>query len=239
MIVSKSFSVIFMYFAVYIGLYSGWNVGQVCILHFGMSRHLTAAFTRGISCLQLLNMGFGCLTQTLPAFGGGVLLNLHSKPLIVGMFFGIAVTVWTELMIEDSITEYGGADPYTDGVHWFSSFIWGLYANVAALILGEIICAAMAVSNVEKWAFLTNDHHPSRIGTADAIPENVKAQWGDATLTLDLIVEMMQGTTEPFLSFLPKTRTEHRHPFYKWYGFISHIVTFIHRDRLDRYSLVG
>jgi hypothetical protein len=48
-------------------------------------------------------MGFGCLTQTLPAFGGAVLLNLHSKPLIVGMFFGIAVTVWTELMIEAEV----------------------------------------------------------------------------------------------------------------------------------------
>jgi hypothetical protein len=83
----------------------------------------------------------------------------------------------------------------------------------------------MAVSDPETWGFLTNDHHASRIGSIDAIPEEVKSQWGEEPLTLELIGKMMHGTVEPFLSFLPKSRTEPRHPSFKWLGFFLHIFS--------------
>lgn len=55
----------------------------------------------------------------------------------------------------------------------------------------------------------------------------MKKQWGDQRLTLNLVNEMMQGTCEPFLSFLPKKRTEMRHPSFKWLGFTLHLVMIV------------
>ena len=83
---------------------------------------------------------------------------------------------------------------------------------------------------VDPQGFLTDDHHASREGSFDAIPEEVKAQWGSTPLTLELIGEMMQGTIEPFLSFLPKSRNEPRHPSFKWLGILYHVFGIILMD---------
>ena len=100
--------------------------------------------------LQLINIGLGASCQTIPAIAGAVVLNLHSKPLIFGITVGLVVVIWTELYIEHSIEKYGAADPYTDGVHWFHSFVWGMLANVVCVALGEVACAVMAVSDPDK-----------------------------------------------------------------------------------------
>ena len=47
---------------------------------------------------------------------------------------------------------------------------------------------------------------------------------------LELIEEMMQGTIEPFLSFLPKSRNEPRHPSFKWLGILYHVFGIILMD---------
>ena len=67
--------------------------------------------------MQLINIGLGASCQTLPAIVGALFLNVHSKPLIIGLVVGLAVVIWTELAVEDSIEQYGAADPYTDQVH--------------------------------------------------------------------------------------------------------------------------
>lgn len=89
---------------------------------------------------QLLNIGWGTLSQAFPAWFCAVLIDVHSKPLIIGLVVGVGVTIWTEFMIEDSIAEIGVQDPYTHSVHWFSSYFWGLLANVVTLFVAETMC---------------------------------------------------------------------------------------------------
>ena len=169
LICAKVFSVVFMYSAVYVALYSKMDV------------------------LQLINIGWGTLAQCFPAWAAAVLLDLHSKPLIMGVIVGTVVTIYTEFMIEESIVELGGADPYTHSVHWLGSFFWGMIANVVTLTVAEIMCKVLAISNPDAWAFLVDDNHESREGSFDVILDEVKEKWGDEKLTLVLVNEMMQG----------------------------------------------
>jgi Na+/proline symporter len=61
--------------------------------------------------MQLINIGLRASCQTLPAIVGALFLNVHSKPLIIGLVIGLAVVIWTELAVEDRIEQYGAADP--------------------------------------------------------------------------------------------------------------------------------
>ena len=181
-----------MYLAVWIALYSGWDIGQ------------------------LLLLGFGTITQNIPAYAFGVFFNVHSKPLIAGLAVGMFTCYYVEVVLFPASKLATKNDPYTDGENWLFSFMWGIILNVSTVLVGEFLIMMIKASGADApWLF--DDHAPARQDSWDAIPISVKKQYGKEPLTKNLIQTFMDGTVEPVLAFLPKKRAEVRwHWCMKW-----------------------
>ena len=103
---------------------------------------------------------------------------MHSKALIPGIIVGVAVTVWCEWAKEASLASVAKGDPYKDSVNWLMSYFWALMANVLTVATFEAAIAALGASDqAEKYAWILDDHHPSRAESCDSVAEEVKVKW--------------------------------------------------------------